>query len=92
MPKANNTAPSVPGTGLMPSALRRASPGSSLVNRKNSTAVIASPIAQKRATPCQPYATITIGASSLVTAEPMLPAPKMPSAVPCFSCGNHLDT
>ena len=55
-------------------------------------AVTASPTAHSLATIIQPAATITIGASSLVTAEPMLPAPKMPSAVPCFSGGNHLDT
>ena len=36
--------------------------------------------------------TITIGASSLVPAAPMLPAPNTPSAVPCFSGGNHFDT
>ena len=32
------------------------------------------------------------GAANFVTAAPTLPAPKMPSAVPCFSLGNHLAT
>ena len=32
------------------------------------------------------------GATNLVTAAPTLPAPKMPSAVPWLSFGNHLDT
>ncbi|MNU02456.1 hypothetical protein D3C72_2461690 [compost metagenome] len=63
-----------------------------MLNRKNRIAVTAKPTAQTLATMVQPAATITIGASSLVTAEPMLPAPKIPSAVPCLLAGNHLDT
>ena len=35
----------------------------------------------------QPIATMTKGARNFVTAEPTLPAPKMPSAVPCFPRG-----
>ena len=41
---------------------------------------------------CQPKATRTSGAKNLVTAEPTLPAPKMPSAVPCFSGGYQRET
>ncbi|MNV56463.1 hypothetical protein D3C71_1487470 [compost metagenome] len=63
-----------------------------MLNRKNSTAVIASATAHTLATIIQPAATITIGASSLVTAAPMLPAPKIPSAVPCLLAGKNLDT
>ena len=43
---------------------------------------VLSSAAQTFATPCQPKPTITKGATNLVTAAPMLPAPKMPSAVP----------
>ena len=55
-------------------------------------AITAKPTAHTLATIVQPAATITMGANSLVTAEPILPAPKIPSAVPCFSGGNHFDT
>ena len=37
-------------------------------------------------------ATSTNGAMNLVTAAPTLPAPKMPSAVPCRSVGYQRDT
>ncbi len=37
--------------------------------------------------PASPNATITNGATNLVTAAPTLPTPKMPSAVPCLFCG-----
>ena len=49
-------------------------------------------IAQTRATVVQPKATITKGATNLVTAAPTLPAPKMPSAVPWRPRGYHLET
>ena len=62
-----------------------------MANQK-ATAVTSSASAQSLATACQPKATSTTGASSFVTADPTLPAPKMPSAVPCFSGGNHFDT
>ncbi len=48
--------------------------------------------AQISATACQPKATMTIGAKNFVTAEPTLPAPKMPSATPCFSGGYQRET
>ena len=48
--------------------------------------------AQMLATIFQPKATMITGARNLVTAAPTLPAPKMPSAVPCFSFGYHVDT
>jgi len=45
-------------------------------------AITARASAQTSATAFQPNASITIGAKSLVTAEPTLPAPNTPSAVP----------
>ena len=62
-----------------------------MVNQKI-TAVTTSATAQTCATIGQPNATMTVGAASLVTAAPILPAPKMPSAVPCFSGGYHFET
>ena len=56
------------------------------------TAETARPIAQTSATPRQPIATITIGAWNFVTAAPTFPAPKMPSARPCRSCGKKRET
>jgi hypothetical protein len=56
------------------------------------TAVTASTTAQICATACQPIATMTHGATNLVTAAPTLPMPKKPSAEPCRSCGYHLET
>jgi hypothetical protein len=44
------------------------------------------------ATLFQPQATMMNGARNLVTAAPTLPAPKMPSAVPCLSASYQRDT
>ncbi len=51
-----------------------------------------SPTAQSCATIFHPKATMITGARNFVTAAPTLPAPKIPSAVPCFSFGNHRET
>jgi hypothetical protein len=52
----------------------------------------ASTLAQTCATVCQPKASITKGAANLVTAAPTLPAPKIPSAVPCLALPKNFET
>ena len=73
--------------------MRRATDsGSSEAANQNTTAITASTAAQIWATASQPQATITSGAMNFVTAAPTLPAPKIPSAVPCRSLGYQCDT
>ena len=51
--------------------------------------MMASTVAYICAVFSQPKATNRNGAPKLVTAEPTLPAPKIPSAVPCLAGSNQ---
>jgi len=80
------------GSGFAP-CLRRASvTGSSRVPNQNTIPIRRMTAAQTSATAFQPKATMMKGATNLVTAAPTLPAPKMPSATPCFSVGYQRET
>ena len=83
---------SKPSSAFSPVARRRTSSGSSTVTRNETMAMPARARAQYRATASQPKASITNGAANLVTAAPILPAPKMPSAVPWRSFEKNLET
>ncbi|MNW01713.1 hypothetical protein D3C71_1973880 [compost metagenome] len=65
---------------------------SSKVKNQNSTAVTNRIAENTLGTICQLAAAMIAGARNLVSAEPALPAPKMPMARPWLDVSNHLAT